>query len=292
LHAHALHASERRAFAARVVSPKHRRRYNSPAVSFVALQTKATLAMASGTWSNVDLSGHEAEVYEPAAPHPHGYVVVYLHGVHLNSLRDKPAFEREFARHGLRVVCPRTGRSWWSDRICTEFDPEVTAERYVVDQVTHWIRSRWGVQSPRVALLGTSMGGQGALRLSFKHPQRFPLVAAISPAIDYHLRMDEGDETLQKMYADREEARQDTATLHVHPLNWPRHVWFCCDPADLRWHESADRLRMKLAALGIPHACDLETSGGGHGFEYYSRMAAAAVAFLVERLESERLRVV
>ena len=25
---------------------------------------------------------------------------------------------------------------------------------------------------------------------------------------------------------------------------------------------------MKLAALGIPHECDLETSGGGHGFEY------------------------
>jgi S-formylglutathione hydrolase FrmB len=136
------------------------------------------------------------------------------------------------------------------------------------------------------------MGGQGGLRMAFKYPQLFPVVAAISPAIDYHLRMDEDDETLPLMYADREEARQDTATLHVHPLNWPRHLWFCCDPTDARWHESADRLRMKLAALGIPFACDLETSGGGHGFEYYGRMADAAVGFIAEQLEAERRRVV
>jgi pimeloyl-ACP methyl ester carboxylesterase len=235
----------------------------------------------SGTWSVVELAGHDADVYEPAEPHPHGYVVVYLHGVHLNRLHDKPAFERQFARHRLRVVCP-----------CAEFDPAITAERYVVERVTAWIRRRWNVGPPRLALLGTSMGGQGSLRIAFKHPEQFPVVAAISPAIDYHLRMDEGDETLPLMYADKEDARQDTATLHVHPLNWPRSVWFCCDPNDVRWHESADRLRMKMAALGVPHECDLETSGGGHGFEYYNRMAERAVSFLVERLESERLRVI
>jgi S-formylglutathione hydrolase FrmB len=161
----------------------------------------------------------------------------------------------------------------------------------VLDRVLPWIRERFGVEPPRIALLGTSMGGQGGLRFSFKHPQRFPVVAAISPAIDYQHRLEEGDETLPLMYEDREAARQDTATLHVHPLNWPRNIWFACDPADTRWHESAERLRMKLAALGIPHVCDLESSGGGHSFEYYSRMAAKAIGFLVERLESERLRV-
>jgi S-formylglutathione hydrolase len=116
-------------------------------------------------------------------------------------------------------------------------------------------------------------------------------VAAISPAIDYQLRWNEGDETLPQMYSDPEAVRQDTATLHVHPLNWPRHIWFCCDPADSRWHDSADRLHMKLAALGIPHEHDLETSAGGHGFEYYNHMIPGAVEFLAERLERERLRV-
>ncbi len=48
---------------------------------------------------------------------------------------------------------------------------------------------------------------------------------------------------------------------------------------------------MKLYSLGVPHECDLETTGGGHGFEYYSRMAPRAIGFVAERLERERLRV-
>lgn len=245
-----------------------------------------------GTWSEVRVAGHLCEVYEPSRPSPHGYVAIYLHGVHLNRLHDKDSFVRQFERHGLRVVCPRTGRSWWADKISPEFDPHLTAERYVVDHVVPWISQQWGTAPPQVALFGTSMGGQGALRLAFKHPRVFPIVAAISPAIDYHLRMDEDDETLAAMYPDKEAARQDTATLHVHPLNWPRNLWMCCDPIDTRWHDSAERLRMKLAALGIPFDYDLETSGGGHGFEYYNRMAEKAMEFIAARLESERLRVV
>jgi S-formylglutathione hydrolase len=136
------------------------------------------------------------------------------------------------------------------------------------------------------------MGGQGALRLAMKYPDTFPIAAGISPAIDYHLRMDEGDETLPLMYPDEEAARQDTATLHIHPLYWPRNLWFCCDPTDYRWHTAADRLRMKLSSLGIPFECEMEIEGGGHGFEYYNQMAEPAVRFIMERLERERLRVV
>ncbi len=218
-------------------------------------------------------------MFEPSAPSEHGFVLVYLHGVHLNRLVDQPVFEAEFERHRLAVIAPITGRSWWTDKICPEFDQKLTAERHVLDNVLMYVRDRWGAEPPRIGLLGTSMGGQGALRLAFKHPNKFPVVAAISPAIDYHLRWNEGDETLPQMYPDAEAVRQDTATLHVHPLNWPRNLWFCCDPNDYRWHESADRLRMKLAALGIPHECDLETTAGGHGFEYYNAMAPARLVF-------------
>jgi S-formylglutathione hydrolase len=183
-----------------------------------------------------------------------------------------------------------TGPTWWTDRISSAFDPQVTPERHLLSKVLPYINERWHAAPPRLALLGTSMGGQGALRLAFKHPSTFPVAAAISPAIDYQSRMREGDAVLKRMYRDEEDARQDTATLHVHPLNWPRNLWFCCDPIDYRWHESADRLRMKLYSLGIPHECDLDTSGGGHGFGYYDRMAPAALSFIVRRLDQERLR--
>lgn len=244
----------------------------------------------SGTWEEVTVSGHPCDVYEPPQRNEHGYVVIYLHGIHLNKLNDKQPFIDQFDKHGLTAIAPVTQRSWWTDRICNEFDREITAEQHILKNVLPYIEQRWNSKPPRIALLGTSMGGQGALRFSYKHPDTFPVVAAISPAIDYQLKFYEGDETIPQMYPDPESVRQDTATLHIHPLNWPRHQFFCCCPTDLRWHESADRLRMKLYSLGVPHECDLETEGGGHGFDYYNFMAEHAVGFIAERLERERLR--
>jgi pimeloyl-ACP methyl ester carboxylesterase len=246
----------------------------------------------TGVWSQEAVAGHPCDIYEPPQPSAHGYVVIYLHGVRLARLRDNDVFTREFALHSLRVVAPITGRSWWTDKICPEFDAKISAERHVIDQVVPFVAQRWGSQPPRLALLGTSMGGQGALRLAFKHPNQFPIAAAIAPAIDYQKRFyEEDEETLPQMYADAEAARQDTAILHVHPLNWPRNVWFACDPADARWYDSAEKLRMKLSALGIPHECDLNSTGGGHSWEYYNRIAPAALEFIIRRLEHERLRV-
>jgi pimeloyl-ACP methyl ester carboxylesterase len=241
-------------------------------------------------WSEEQVGGHLCDVFEPSRPHEHGYLVMYLHGVHLQRLGDNPVFTQLFEQHGLRVAGPMTGPTWWTDRQSPAFDPQLTPERHLLDNVLPYVRERWQAAPPRIALLGTSMGGQGALRLAFKHPNTFPVVAAISPAIDYQSRIREGDAVLRRMYRDEEEARQDTATLHVHPLNWPRNIWFCCDPADHRWHESADRLRMKLFSLGIPHECDLETSAGGHGFDYYNHQAPQAIAFLLSRLDQERRR--
>jgi S-formylglutathione hydrolase FrmB len=245
-----------------------------------------------GTWSSITVAGHLCDIYEPPQPSEHGFVAIYLHGVHQTRLVDNAVFSAEFARHGLCVIVPLTGRSWWANRISPDFDPKISAEAHVVKNILPYIQERWQATPPRIAIFGTSMGGQGALRIAFKYPTKFPVVAAISPAIDYHLRWDEGDETLAAMYDDKESVRQDTAILHVHPLNWPRNLFFSCDPADERWHPSADRLKMKLNALGIPHQADLQTTGGGHGFSYYNLMAPRALEFIASRLAAESRRVI
>lgn len=248
--------------------------------------------MHSSNWSVENVAGHPCDIFSPRIANAHNYVVIYLHGVHQATLRDKSEFIEQFERHGLPVICPRTGRSWWSNRICAEFDANLTAEQHVLENVLPFIEQRWSSKPPRIGLLGTSMGGQGALRFSYKYPDIFPVVAAISPAIDHQRRMEvpEEDEPLFDMYDDPEHCRQDTALLHIHPLNWPRHQFFCCDPLDYPWADSADRLRMKLSSLGVPFQCDLETQGGGHGFQYYGVMAEKAVAFIADALDRERLR--
>src|SRR6185436_15118818 len=149
-----------------------------------------------GTWTTESVAGHSCDIYIPPQRNSHAYVVLYLHGVHLTGLHDKAAFIEQFDRHGLAVVVPHTKRSWWTDKICREFDPLVSAQRYLLESVLPFIERRLGAKSPRIGLLGTSMGGQGALRLGYKFPQLFPVVAAISPAIDFYKRYNEGDETI------------------------------------------------------------------------------------------------
>lgn len=248
---------------------------------------------ATSNWSTDEIAGHPCDIFEPTTRNPHNYVVLYLHGVHQGKLNGKVEFEQQFEQHGLPVIAPQTKRSWWSSRICEEFDATISAEQHVLQNVLPFIEQRWQAVATQVALLGTSMGGQGALRLSYKFPDTFPIAAAISPAIDHQRRMEfpEEDEPLFDMYEDPEDCRQDTALLHIHPLNWPRHQFFCCDPTDYPWADSADRLRMKLGSLGVPFECDLETVGGGHGFTYYSLMAEKAMSFIANALERERLRV-
>jgi len=249
-------------------------------------------ATPDGTWSRIELSGHSCDLFEPARPSEHGFVVLYLHDVNPVPLADDPELAAELARHGLRLIAPQAGPTWWTDRICRLFDAHQSAERYVIHSVLPYLAERWQAGAPRIALLGRGMGGQGALRLAFKHAATLPIVAAISPAIDYQLAWREGDAALQEMYADPESARQETATLHIHPLNWPRNIWFCSDPEDDFWFDSSDRLRMKLSALGIPHEADLATQAAGDAAAYFRRMAPRAIAFLADRLERERRRVV
>ncbi len=238
----------------------------------------------SGTWVEQIVDGHRCEIFEPPQRHADGFVLIYLHGIPEASLQTQRPFVDRFAQYGLPVIAPGAGPTWWTNRMCPEFDRHMTAEQFVCQRVVDFIRQRWGTSPPRIGLFGTGMGAQGALRMSYKYPQLFPVVAALSPAIDFQIRYQEGDEIVRAMYADAEAVRQDTATLYVHPLNWPRFQFFCCDPEDRPWIDSAERLQMKLRSLGIPHQCDLETAAGGHDFAYFNHMAQRTITFLLEGL--------
>jgi len=133
------------------------------------------------------------------------------------------------------------------------------------------------------------MGGQGALRLAFKHPQLFPVVAGISSALDYYEHYGQGS-TIDAMYTSKEQCRQDAALMHVPPTGYPAHIFFCIDPADARWFRGNDRLHEKLNALGIPHEVDLTTTAGGHSWDYFNHMAERTIRFVYAGLEKESRR--
>jgi pimeloyl-ACP methyl ester carboxylesterase len=240
-----------------------------------------------GTWTRALIGGKPADVFTPAGAPRFG--ILFLHAIGLETLHDRPAFTRLFEELHLACVCPHGGRSWWGDRVCAEFDPALPPERYLLQRVVPYFAERWQIQPRALGLLGISMGGQGALRLAFKHAQLFPAVAAISAALDYHEIYGQGT-TLDDMYDSKEQCRQDTALMHVPPFNAPPHIFFCIDPLDVDWYRGNDRLHEKLTALGVEHSADLTTEAGGHSWEYFNRMAGPAVRFLLDGLDKESRR--
>lgn len=231
-------------------------------------------------WTRTKIVGKPADAFDPgpAAP-PFG--LIFLHD---ESGTPPGSLLSELSRHKLRCVCPVAPHSWWVDRVCSAFDPALTAERHVLDNVLPWVRENWKPAPRGVALAGVGMGGQGAVRLGLRHPAAFPIVGSIAGAFDFHERHGRGT-PLDDMYPSREHARQDTAVLHVHGHDWPPHVWFACPPGHEHWRGN-DRLREKLSAIGVPHSADLDTDAPPE------RLVPPMLAFVAAALQRESRKLV
>ncbi|TWT58770.1 putative esterase [Thalassoglobus neptunius] len=235
-------------------------------------------------WTTVEISGRPADVFLPqteesAEETKFPGAVIYLHAHGEEKLSEKPEFTQIFEQHGLPIVCPRGAKSWWLDVICKDFDDELTPMEFIRRDVTAWIEQQWDVTSPRIALLGISMGGQGALNLSYRHALKFPVVVAISSAVELHKAYGYGF-PIDNMFESAEEARQQAPLLHLHPLNWPRFQFLACDPMDPTWLEGNEILASKLASSGIPFENDFQTSLGGHTWEYFAAMTDKGMTFI------------
>jgi enterochelin esterase-like enzyme len=84
------------------------------------------------------------------------------------------------------------GRADDNDRL-KEYSPPVDPQRFAahekffVDDVGEWVRSRFGVALPaeRTAVWGASVGGELALAMGFRHPDRYGAVFSASPGAGY-----------------------------------------------------------------------------------------------------------
>ena len=205
-------------------------------------------------WSTLDLGGKPVDFFDPSGDRPR-FALLFLHDSAGETLRETLRGSEWLARHSLPCVCPHGGPHWWSSRLSPEFDPQRSVESWLIEEVLPAIADRWQLGPNRLAIAGMGMGGQGALRLAFRYPDRFRTVAALDAALDHHEWYGRGT-PLDEMYASREHCRQDTALLHIHPARQPGHIWFGVDPAS-RWYRGNDRLHEKLMALGVPHTFEI-----------------------------------
>jgi hypothetical protein len=237
-------------------------------------------------WETVDIGGRPVDVYTPA-DRPR-FVLAFLPDLDDVTLKENPVWTRLLEANGLTCVCPTGSETWWSSRICPTFESVKSGEAYFLDDVLPLTLDRFRLKPAALALTGVGAGGQGALRLGLKFPDRFRTVASLGASIDHYELYGRGT-CLDDMYPTREHCRQDGVMLHVDPHRWPPNVWFACDP-DSPWLRGNDRLHEKLMALGVPHMVDFESRRCGHSWTYYDALAPNLIRFVVEGLEKESRR--
>ena len=237
------------------------------------------------TWSTISMAGKPADLFVPDVPAKPTGVVLFLHGYDSVTLKENPAYTAALTHHNLIALCPHGPHCWWTDAIYGPFDEELSPVEFLVRHVPDFCRKTWSIEPPHIAVCGVEMGGQGALQLAYRHARQFPTVVAISPKIDFETWWGHGT-SLDEMFPDREAARQRTAILHIHPLNYPKHQLLLCDPADVYCLDGVVTLVSKLSSTGIAFDHDLESSHGGFGWNYANQMASRAIEFIAARLKT------
>lgn len=235
-------------------------------------------------WSVVEIAGKPADLFIPPGNDRPAGVVLFLHGYDGVTLKDNSSYTQQLTRHNLIGLCPMGSHCWWTDVVYTAFDPQLSPIHFLAQKIPAYCQEAWQIPSPQIAVCGVEMGGQGALQLTYRHARQFPTVVAISPKVDFESWWGHGT-SLDTLFPDRESARQATAILHLHPLNYPKHQLLLCDPADRYCFDGVVTLISKLSSSGILFEQDLETTHGGFGWNYANAIAAKAVDFMADKLK-------
>ncbi len=232
-------------------------------------------------WSTVTLAGKSVERFIPTET-PVG-IAVYLHGYDNRLLTESAAYTAALREHQLICYAPQGPGCWWTDTLAPTFDPALSPIAWLRGPLREALQTAHGELATPLAVFGYEMGGQGALQLAYRAAREFPVVAAVAPKVDFETWYGHGT-TLDDLFPDRESARQQTATLHLHPLNYPKSQLIVCDPADVYCLDGAVTLASKLTSTGILFEQDFVTSHGGYGWHYAEALADRVAAFLVAGL--------
>ena len=236
------------------------------------------------TWSTIECAGKSVHVFVPETGTKPNGVVLFLHGYDGITLLDNAAYTQELEKQNLIGLCPVGQQCWWTDAIYEPFDALKSPVEFLAKNIPSFCQEHWQVEPPKIAVCGVEMGGQGALQLAYRHARQFPIVVAISPKVDFESWWGFGT-SLDTIFTDREAARQRTATLHLHPLNYPKHQLLLCDPTDSYCFDGLLTLASKLSSTGILFEQDFESSPGGYGWNYANAMAPRVIEFIASRLE-------
>jgi S-formylglutathione hydrolase FrmB len=211
----------------------------------------------------------------------HGY------GATGETWRSVARLERLSDTHRVIFVCPSGGNSWWLD---SPSDPSNRFATFVARELVRAIDSAFATSADRTgrALLGSSMGGNGAVTILARFPDTFRAAGSIGGALDlreWTVRWEL--ESLLGPLAGSEQAWLDQSAVAVAPQirDTTLFVALACglqDPALASNRLTCERLRES----SVRHS--YRESRGGHNQRFVGTQFESMVSELLRELRVAR----
>jgi len=214
-----------------------------------------------------------------APPYPTYYL---LHGLSDNETvwTRQTSLERHASAYPFLIIMPDGGRSFYTD------SPLGAYETFIAKELVAWIDRIFPTRQQRRyrAIGGLSMGGYGAMRLGWRWPATFGVVAAHSAAADFgHVRDSQHYERIPEAKLIFDHCPPETIDLWQLSASCPRRLrpklYFDCGRRD-RLLPGNQHLHRHLLSLGYRHVYRLYT--GQHDWAYWDEHIQDALAFVAQ----------
>ncbi|TDH24225.1 esterase family protein [Segetibacter sp. 3557_3] len=212
------------------------------------------------------------------------YPVVYLlHGYggnYADWVLKARGFEKAADVYDLIVVCPDGGiGSWYWD---SPADTAFKYETYVSRELVNWVDSRYSTIKARTGrgITGLSMGGHGALYLSFRHQDVFGAAGSMSGGVDIR-PFPNNWEMFKRLgrYAEQPERWEKYTVINMLHLLTPNTLALAieCGTEDF-FYKVNEQLHEQLLLRNIPH--DYTTRPGSHNWPYWTNAIQYQLLFM------------
>ena len=209
--------------------------------------------------------------YDQSAPMPLCLVLHGGGGTHQNMVDSKSIFDDLWASKAIPPMVFASASTAPLGFYLDHADGSASWERFIGRDFIAHLRRTYNLRSDRdsTVISGISMGGHGSLRIAFRHPELFAAVAALEPALDPALRVEETGERNRFFYRLVMDAGGDRSADKLIGLNRDAALFNANNPANLAI-ANADAIRASGLAIFI-EAADQDVFNLHDGAEFLHR---------------------